>query len=77
MDKSKIASAVVLAAVLAAPTVVMAQASPGDPQTADNDDGGEWGWVGLLGLLGLLGLRRRDSVDVTARRSATTTVPRT
>jgi MYXO-CTERM domain-containing protein len=71
----KAASVLLLGAILAAPTLVVAQTSPGTPQAVDNDDGGEWGWVGLLGLLGLLGLKRRDH-DVTARRT-TTTSPRT
>ena len=60
-----LASTLVLAGVLAQPTLVSAQAdSPTADMRADRDDGYQWGWLGLLGLAGLLGLRRRDSTDV-------------
>ena len=60
-----IASALVLAGVLAQPTLVSAQVdSPTPDMRADRDDGADWGWLGLLGLVGLLGLRRRESTDV-------------
>ena len=60
-----IASALVLAGVLAQPTLVSAQVdSPTTDMRADRDDGADWGWLGLLGLVGLLGLRRRESTDV-------------
>lgn len=55
----------ILAGVLAQPTVVSAQVdSPTNDMREDRNDGGEWGWIGLLGLIGLVGLRRRDRNDV-------------
>ena len=64
--RSKIlASALVLAGVLAQPTLVSAQVdSPRTGVRADRDDSDNWGWLGLLGLAGLLGLRRRERTDV-------------
>ena len=60
-----LASTLVLAGVLAQPTLVSAQVdSPTTDVRADRDDGTEWGWLGLLGLAGLLGLRRRDNTNV-------------
>ena len=67
----KVAYAVLLAGVLASPTVVMAQTADTDTTTADDRNDAEWGWVGLVGLLGLLGLRRRDRVDVATPRRTT------
>ena len=66
MRKSILASALVLAGVLAQPTLVSAQAeSPTTEARAErDDDGGGWGWLGLLGLVGLAGLRRRERTDV-------------
>ena len=68
----------VLAIVLAfsVPAMVGAQTEAPDtrPQAApveDRADYGSWGWLGLLGLAGLLGLKRRDTVDVRDRVSAT------
>jgi MYXO-CTERM domain-containing protein len=68
----KVACAVLLAGILAAPTIVMAQTADTNTTTADDRDDAEWGWVGLVGLLGLLGLRRRDRVDVATTRRTTT-----
>ena len=57
-----LASTLVLAGVLATPTLATAQVdSPTTDMRADRDDGTEWG---LLGLAGLLGLRRRERTDV-------------
>jgi MYXO-CTERM domain-containing protein len=73
MRSKTIASALVLTAVVANPTLVLGQVDPvaTDSATAvDRDDNGEWGWLGLLGLAGLLGLRRRERDDVVVRRSA-------
>jgi MYXO-CTERM domain-containing protein len=65
MRKTTIASALVLAGVLAQPTLVSAQVdSPTTETRADRDDGDGWGWLGLLGLAGLLGLKRRERTDV-------------
>lgn len=50
-----------LAAVLAQPTLVSAQVdSPTTDTRADRDDRDGLGWLGLLGLVGLFGLRGRD-----------------
>jgi MYXO-CTERM domain-containing protein len=72
MRTRTIASALVLAGVLAQPALVYSQSDPTVSQTdtmaQDRDDHGEWGWVGLLGLAGLLGLRRRDRVDLADKR---------
>ena len=64
LQRSKFVSALVLAGVIASPTLVHAQANPtsGDDTTMVTDrdhDGGDWGWLGLFGLAGLLGLKRR------------------
>ena len=60
-----LASTLVLAGVLATPTLATAQVdSPTTDMRADRDDGTEWGLLGLLGLAGLLGLRRRERTDV-------------
>ena len=65
MRKTILASALVLAGVLAQPTLVSAQVeSPTTDTRAERDDGDGWGWVGLLGLAGLLGLRRRERTDM-------------
>ena len=66
MHPKTLASALILAGVLAQPSYVSAQVeSPTTPTTADrDDDSGKWGWLGLLGLIGLTGLRRRDRTDV-------------
>lgn len=62
-----LASALVLAGVLAQPTIVSAQVdSATTDMRADRDDGDGWGWLGLLGLAGLLGLKRRERTDVRA-----------
>ena len=74
--RPRIASALVMAGVLAAPTLVFSQTDPTtQPDTvavADRDDQMEWGWLGLLGLAGLLGLRRRERErdDVPVNRAA-------
>ena len=60
-----LASTLVLAGVLAQPTLATAQVdSPTADMRADRDEGTEWGLLGLLGLAGLLGLRRRERTDV-------------
>ena len=56
-----LAPLLILAGVLAQPTLVSAQVdSPTTDMRADRDDGFDLGWFGLLGLAGLLGLRGRD-----------------
>ena len=73
MRSKIIASTVVLTAVLANPTWVLAEVEPAATDTttsADRDDHSEWGWLGLLGLAGLLGLRRRERNDLAVRRPA-------
>jgi MYXO-CTERM domain-containing protein len=79
MRTRSIATALVLAGVLATPALVGAQADPdmGPTNTtaADREDHGDWGWVGLLGLAGLLGLRRRDRLDVPDRRNTSAQRP--
>ena len=45
-------------AVLATPTIALAQPGVDDPVTADRDF--DFGWIGLLGLVGLAGLMGRD-----------------
>lgn len=60
-----LASTLVLAGVLAQPTLATAQVeSPTADMRADRDEDTEWGLLGLLGLAGLLGLRRRERTDV-------------
>ena len=69
-----IASTILLASVLAHPSLVYSQTDPvtsaDTDATLDGDDRGEWGWLGLLGLAGLLGRRgrERERNDVSARR---------
>ena len=71
MRKSIVASALVLAGVLAQPTLVSAQVdSPTTDMRAERDDGDGWGWLGLLGLVGLIGLKRRERTDVRANPRA-------
>lgn len=71
-----IASALVMAGVLATPTLVFSQTDPTTQRdtvaVTDRDDRMDWGWVGLLGLAGLLGLRRRERErdDVPVNRAA-------
>jgi len=69
-----LASTLVLAGVLAQPTLATAQVdSPTTDMRADrDDDSGKWGLLGLLGLVGLAGLRRRDRNDVSVRTPRTT-----
>ena len=69
-----LASTLLLAGVLAQPTLASAQVdSPTTDMRADrDDDSGKWGWLGLLGLVGLAGLRRRDRDDVDVRRPTRT-----
>ena len=69
-----LASTLILAGVLAQPTLATAQVdSPTTDMRADRDDDrGKWGWLGLLGLVGLAGLRRRDRNDVSVRAPRTT-----
>jgi MYXO-CTERM domain-containing protein len=69
-----LASTLILAGVLAQPTLATAQVdSPTTDMRADrDDDSGKWGWLGLLGLVGLAGLRRRDRNDVSVRAPRTT-----
>lgn len=76
-----IASAAVLALLVAAPTTAYAQTTPTAPATtnardamdADVDRDGDsefpWGILGLLGLAGLLGLRGRDRDRIDVRRT--------
>ena len=65
MRKIIVATALVLAGVLAQPTLVSAQVdSPTTETRVERDDGDGWSWLGLLGLAGLLGLRRRERTDV-------------
>lgn len=60
-----LASAVVLAGVLAQPTPVSAQAdSPEIHFRAAHGGSSTWGWLGLLGLAGLFGLRRPEPIDI-------------
>jgi MYXO-CTERM domain-containing protein len=55
----------ILAGVLAQPTIASAQVdAPTANARDDRDDGGNMGWLGLLGLVGLLGLRGRDRKNV-------------
>lgn len=76
MNKRILASSLILAGVLAQPTLVLAQVdSPTTDMRADRDDGADWGWLGLLGLAGLLGLRRRDRIERTDVRSTPRTAP--
>ena len=55
----------ILASVLAQPTISSAQVdAPTADARDDRDDGGDMGWLGLLGLAGLFGLRGRDRKNV-------------
>ena len=64
-----------LAAVLALPTIASAQVdSPTPDMRADRDDRDGLGWLGLLGLVGLFGLRRRDRTIATDVRATRPTV---
>ena len=65
MRTRAITAAVLLAGILAQPTLVSAQDNAPAPVTrADRDHEDNWGWLGLLGLGGLFGLRRRERTDV-------------
>ena len=76
MNKRLLALSLVLASVLAQPTLVSAQVdSPTTDVRAERDDGADWGWLGLLGLAGLLGLRRRDRIERTDVRVTPRTAP--
>jgi MYXO-CTERM domain-containing protein len=77
MNKRILGSSLILASVLAQPTLVSAQV---DPPTADtraerDDNSSDWGWLGLLGLVGLLGLRGRDRIERTDVRVHPRTTP--
>jgi MYXO-CTERM domain-containing protein len=64
-----------LAAVLAQPTIASAQVdSPTTDMRADHDDRDGLGWLGLLGIVGLFGLRRRDRNSANDVRVARPTV---
>jgi hypothetical protein len=69
-----LAPLLILASILAQPTIASAQAdSPTADARGDRDDGDNLGWLGLLGLAGLFGLRGRDRKnvnDVSATRRA-------
>jgi len=74
MRTRAITAAVLLAGILAQPTLVSAQDNSPAPVTrADHDKDDNWGWLGLLGLAGLLGLRGRERTDVTVNRNPRTT----
>jgi len=65
MRKEFLAPTLLLAGVLAYPTIASAQVdSPATEAREVRDDKSEWGLLGLLGLAGLLGLRRRGRDDV-------------
>lgn len=64
MRSRELFSALMLAGILAQPTLASAQDNtPSVTTRTDRDDNDQWGWLGLIGLAGLLGLRRRDHVE--------------
>ncbi|HWM27497.1 MAG TPA: WGxxGxxG family protein [Woeseiaceae bacterium] len=73
MRARNLAPLLILAAVLAQPTIASAQVDSPTADARDDRDGGNLGWLGLLGLAGLFGLRGRDRKnvnDVSATRRA-------
>lgn len=79
MRKSIVASTLVLAGLIASPTLLYAQADPSsdgrDTTTfTDRDNSSRWGWLGLLGLVGLLGLKRSDREKMRDQSSARASV---
>jgi MYXO-CTERM domain-containing protein len=66
MRGRNLAPLLILAGVLAQPTIASAQVDAPTADTRDDrdDDAGNMGWLGLLGLVGLLGLRGRERKNV-------------